>query len=76
MAAAWGTPGYLPNEPHFIANPNGTAEDDGVILTVAYDFNNDKSSLVIIDAHDMKTVQEFELPYMIPWSFHSGFWAK
>jgi carotenoid cleavage dioxygenase-like enzyme len=48
--AKWSTPGYLPNESHFIANPNGESEDDGLILLTAYDFNNDKSKLIVIDA--------------------------
>jgi torulene dioxygenase len=41
FSSVWATPGYLPNEPLFIANPNGNSEDDGIILTVAFDFLND-----------------------------------
>lgn len=35
---SWSTPGYLPAEPYFIANPDGKSEDDGVIMTLTYDF--------------------------------------
>jgi len=72
----WSQPGYLPNEPYFVSNPNGKSEDDGFILTVAYDFRNDRSRMLAIDTQKMETAKEFDLPFRIPWSFHSGFWAK
>ena len=75
VAARWAQPYNLPNEPYFIANPDGTEEDDGVILTVSYNFDEDKSSLVVIDPKTMETVQEYQIPFRMPWSFHSGFWA-
>lgn len=52
-------------EPRFIPNPNGVDEDDGLILTTVYDFDNQKSSLVIIDAKSMTTLQEYELPFKL-----------
>lgn len=38
VEAKWSRPGHLPNEAYFIENPEGKEEDDGVILSVAYDF--------------------------------------
>jgi carotenoid cleavage dioxygenase-like enzyme len=76
ISKTWHQPGYLPNEPHFVPNPQGETEDDGVLLTVAYDFRNEKSKLLIIDTKDMVTKQEFELPHIIPQYFHSNFWAS
>jgi|TARA_B110001450_G_C17385588_1_gene385487 beta-carotene 15,15'-monooxygenase len=49
-----------------VPNPEGKSEDDGVLLTVAYDFRNEMSKLLVIDTKDMKTLQEFELPHIIP----------
>ena len=38
IAARWSQDSNLPSEPYFIADPNGTEEDDGVIMNVSYDF--------------------------------------
>lgn len=40
-------------EPRFIANPDGTDEEDGVIMQTVYDFSVKKTSLVIIDPKTM-----------------------
>ena len=40
--ARWNQPGHLPNEAYFIENPEGESEDDGVLLSIAYDFWNDQ----------------------------------
>ena len=76
VSARWSTPYYLPNEPYFIADPNGVSEDDGMIMVVSYDFNKDVSVLVAIDPKEMKTVQEYEMPFRVPWTLHSGFWGE
>ena len=52
-------------EPRFIANPNGVDEDDGIILTTVYDFKRCRSSVVVIDAKTMKTLQEYKLPFKL-----------
>lgn len=38
VAGKWAAPGHLPNEAYFIENPEGTSEDDGVLVSVAFDF--------------------------------------
>ena len=72
--ARWNQPGHLPNEAYFIENPEGESEDDGVLLSIAYDFWNDSSKVLILDAKDLSLLQEYQLPFRIPWTFHSGFW--
>ena len=52
-------------EPRFIANPNGTEEEDGIIMMHVYDFNVQKSSIVIVDPKTMATLQEYELPFKL-----------
>lgn len=51
---------HLPSEPIFVASPNGTAEDDGVLLTVALDAKRKLSALVVIDAISMKELGRAE----------------
>jgi len=76
VAGRFGPPGYLPNEAYFIENPQGTSEDDGVLMAIVYDFQAEISKLVVVDPKSMTMLQEFELPFRIPWTFHSGFWRK
>ena len=56
IVGRWASPYNLPNEPYFIANPEGTEEDDGVIMTVSYDFDKDVSKLIAIDPKNMTTL--------------------
>lgn len=51
---------HLPSEPIFVAHPNATSEDDGVILTVALDAKRKLSSLVVIDAKCMEEIARAE----------------
>ncbi len=45
---------HMPSEPIFVAHPNATAEDDGVLVTIALDAEQQLSSLIIIDAISME----------------------
>jgi len=62
-------------EPRFIPNPNGTDEDDGLILTMARNFDTSTSSLYFIDPKTMKTLQEYRLPFGHPLAVHNSFWS-
>jgi torulene dioxygenase len=65
----------LPSEPIFIARPGATAEDDGVLLTVAMDSAEKKSSLVVIDATTMKELGRAHMPIVMGYGFHGGYAA-
>lgn len=60
-------------EPIFVANPNGAAEDDGVLLTVGSRQGADVGTLAIIDAQTMELVASAEVPSAIPLGFHGSF---
>jgi torulene dioxygenase len=51
---------YLPCEPIFVASPNATSEDDGVILTVALEAERKLSTLIILDAKEMREIGRAE----------------
>ena len=38
------------SEMHFLPRPGGTAEDDGVLITIGFDGPREKSYLLFIDA--------------------------
>ena len=64
-------PGRVSGEPVFAADPDGTAEDDGWILTFVGDDHS--STLAVLDAHDLRVVAEVEMARRVPFGFH-GSW--
>ena len=46
----------LTQETIFVPNPSNSSEDDGVLITVGYNFHEQQSSLYIIDAKTMVTL--------------------
>ncbi|OBT71104.1 hypothetical protein VF21_09515 [Pseudogymnoascus sp. 05NY08] len=66
---------HLPSEPVFVANPKGTCEDDGVLLTMALEANRKQSVLVVIDAKSMKEIARAEMPLVAGFGFH-GIWGN
>ena len=55
---------------------DGTAEDAGWLLTVAYDATTDSSDLCVLDAEDLGRgeVARIALPQRVPFGFH-GNWV-
>jgi beta,beta-carotene 9',10'-dioxygenase len=60
-------------EPLFVARPQGTAEDDGVLLTVGSAKDAETSVLAVIDAKTMALVASAEVPISISLGFHGSF---
>jgi carotenoid cleavage dioxygenase-like enzyme len=64
---------WFVNEPVFIANPNGSEEDDGVLTCVVYDAANDVSSWLILNAKDFTEVARIHLGVKMQAHFHGKF---
>ena len=64
----------LTQETIFVPNPSDSSEDDGVLITVGYNFHEQQSSLYIIDAKSMVTLQEWPLPFKLAGGFHASWW--
>ncbi len=62
-------------EPIFVANPQGTAEDDGWLLVLAYNAASHLSELVILNAQDLQFQAKLTLPCHIPYGLH-GCWTN
>jgi carotenoid cleavage dioxygenase-like enzyme len=60
-------------EPVFVARPDGSDEDDGVLLSVGSRKYGDVSTLAIIDAKTMDLVASADVPRAIPLGFHGSF---
>ncbi|KAL3862653.1 hypothetical protein ACJMK2_008607 [Sinanodonta woodiana] len=73
----WAEDGCYPCEPVFVPNPDGTEEDDGVLLSAINDIKADvqsKAFLVILDAKNMREIARayFDLS-RFPRDFHGLF---
>lgn len=60
----------------FAPRPNGTAEDDGWLITFVHDHNSDTSELVVLNAQDLtaEPVARVVMPQRVPYGFH-GTWV-
>ncbi len=58
----------------FVADPAGTAEDDGWVLTVASDRLTEKSELVVLDARNLADgpIARVKIPRRVPLGFHAN----
>ena len=70
----WNKANYYLGEAVFVARTNGLLEDDGVLLSIAFDVSTQLSSLMIIDALSMQLVAEVCLPLHLPFGLHGNFY--
>ena len=70
---SWSVNNHYPMESWFVPNPDGTSEDDGVLLTPVLDGKLGKSYIVILDAKTMKPTTKAYLPILLPFHFHGRF---
>jgi len=63
-------------EPIFVPNPDGSDEDDGVILALALDVDDARSDLVILDGASLTEIARASLPRPIPFDFHGRFFPE
>jgi torulene dioxygenase len=69
----WEEAGHTPGEPIFVADPEGQAEDDGVILTVVLDGYVERSYLLVLDARTLKEVGRAEMSGPMSFAFHGAY---
>lgn len=69
----WECEGHTPGEAIFIADPEGTEEDDGVLLTVVLDGFVERSYLLVLNAKDLTELGRAEVPGPVALGFHGTF---
>lgn len=72
-ATSFGDDAHVFGEPLFVARPEGTTEDDGVLLTVGSAQDAETSVLAVIDAQTMALIASAEVMRSIPLGFHGSF---
>ncbi|MGQ0678193.1 MAG: carotenoid oxygenase family protein [Actinomycetota bacterium] len=75
QSKAWQAEGCFPGEPVFVADPEGTEEDDGVLLSVVLDTSVGKSFLLVVDARTMAELGRAGLPHHVPFSLGGNFFT-
>lgn len=60
-------------EPVFVPRSNGTAEDDGWLLMLAFNAARERSEVVILDARTMQDVARLPLKHHVPYGLHGHF---
>lgn len=60
-------------EPMFVPKPGGEAEDDGVLLSVVLDAEEERSFLAVIDAQSMTEISRASVPRAVPIGFHGQY---
>ena len=63
-------------EPVFVAHPDATEEDDGVLLTVGSSSVTPSSEMTIWDARTLDVLARVTAPITIPLGFHGGFESR
>lgn len=66
----WEHEKHTPGEPIFIPNPNGVAEDDGVVLSLVFNGETTSSYLICLDAQNMTEIGRVEVGAVIGFGFH------
>ena len=68
----WHQDGCYPGEPVFVARPGGSAEDDGVLLSIVLDTARERSFLLVLDAASLEERARAAVPHHIPFGFHGN----
>ncbi|KAJ5550107.1 hypothetical protein N7461_004805 [Penicillium sp. DV-2018c] len=66
----WACHGQSPGEAIFVPNPEGTSEDDGVLLSVVLDGQRGKSYLLCLDARDLSELGRANVDGAVGFGFH------
>jgi len=72
----WTKPSHYPGEMFFIPNPEGTNEDDGIIVTIVFDGTKEESYLLLLDGQTFEEINIAYLPYSVPFSFHGNWFPE
>jgi carotenoid cleavage dioxygenase-like enzyme len=70
----WSEEGLHPGEAIFVPAPSQSAEDDGVLLSLAVDGKAERSVFLCLDAETLTERARAPLPHRLPYGFHGQFY--
>ncbi len=65
----------LPGEPIFVPRPKPHAEDNGWLLVMLYDPDEEITKLAVLEAHNLQSLALYRMPQFVPLGFH-GSWVS
>lgn len=72
-AKVWRSESCYPGEPVFVAAPDASAEDEGIVLSVVLDAQAGQSFLLVLDAQSFQEIARAEVPFHLPFDFHGQY---
>ncbi|KAI0556845.1 Carotenoid oxygenase [Gracilaria domingensis] len=69
----WKPKNGIVGEPIFVPNPDGDDEDEGCLLIVVLNSEQEHSTMFVVDAKCMKTIAQADVPFIVPLGFHGLF---
>ena len=60
----------------FIPNPDPQSEDDGVLVTIVFDGERERSYYLVLDAVSFTPINKAYLQHNIPWSAHGLYFPE
>jgi carotenoid cleavage dioxygenase-like enzyme len=75
-ATEWWERGVYVEEPRTVQRPDGTDEDDGVVIAPALDTKRERSMLLVFDAETLTELARAPLPHAVPFGFHGRFFPE
>jgi carotenoid cleavage dioxygenase-like enzyme len=76
QASEWWQRDLYIEEPRPVQCPDGTAEDDGVVLATGLDVAAERSVLLVFDAASLELLARAELSHCNPFGFHGRFFER
>lgn len=73
VVTAFAEPKWALGEPVFVAAPNATSEEDGVLLSVGTHRDGGRSALFVLSAQSLEPLGRAEVAVDIPLGFHGSF---
>ena len=70
IVADWASPGVFLTEASFVPHAGAQAEDDGSLVSVAYNATSDASALAVFSARTLHLVSWYPLDQVIPFHAH------
>lgn len=74
LSGVWYEDSMYPGEVTFVKDPNGSEEDNGILLSTVYDAVRDENFLLVLDATNMKELARAYTGVGFPQSFHGKFY--
>jgi carotenoid cleavage dioxygenase-like enzyme len=72
----WHEENCYPGEPVFVEAPDASAEDEGVILSVVLDAEQENSFLLVLDARSFQEIARARVPHHIPFGLHGQYFGE